>query len=175
MDRLAPLLLLTVALAGCAGSNDDVVPTFLNSELSDLSGTWDYEIQNAYDAIFTGCTGDAAMLEGRSFYEGLTVAPICVVPNSFEVVQDGDVLQVLPDSTYCGGITASVTGSGALSETSLNGSLQVASASGATTHTYSGARSGRTVEIAEERHAFSGAFQGQCDLTPPLRATVTVR
>ena len=39
VKQMILLLLLTVVLTGCAGSNDDVIPTFLTSELSDLTGT----------------------------------------------------------------------------------------------------------------------------------------
>jgi len=148
----------------------------ISPELETLSGTWDYQIMNAYDARFVDCSGDAAVLEGKSFYEGFAVAPICTVPNSFDVVQDGAALEFMPGNVDCSGSTAAVSGHGVVAENSLGGSWEVASADGVVAvHAFAGTMDGNVLAIRESGRSFAGSFQGACELQPPLEAAVTIR
>ena len=83
----AILLLTIIAFAGCAGMNDD---DGLDPTTNGLEGTWEYLVTNAYEAEFTGCSGDATVLEGATFFEGLSLAPICITGVTVAAIQDGD-------------------------------------------------------------------------------------
>ena len=173
MRALAWTMLLCVACVGCGGSSDSGV---ISPELQTLSGTWNYQIVNAYEARFVECTGDAAILEGMSFYPGLSAAPLCAVPNSLEVIQNGDTLEVLPQDVDCGGVPASVAGQGAISADWISGAWEIASNEGlAAVHQFSGTMSGSHLELLESARSFEGMFAGACNLAPPLKATVTIR
>ena len=167
------MLAVLAALAGCSALNDDT----LDPSGGGLEGSWAYLATNAYDAVFTGCTGDAAVLEGLSFVEGMEVAPICAVAGSFDVVQDGDEFAVVPFDVICSdGWSGTIAGGGSHSGTTLAGSWESTSGSGVTgVQSFSGSITGGNVaEILENRRTFSGGFEGSCDLSPPLRATVRI-
>ena len=59
---LATCAIALLTVAGCSSSGDP--ETGLDVESESLSGVWYYQITNAYDAVFTDCTGDAVVLEG---------------------------------------------------------------------------------------------------------------
>jgi hypothetical protein len=169
-----PALALALLLApGCASSNNGDV---LDPQASGLDGTWEYLVVNAFDARFTGCTGDAAVLEGVTFFEGLSMAPICQTAVSFSVLQQGDVFQAPPHQATCSdGAVASVSGSGLISEPDLGGQWESASSSGVNSvHAFSGLIVGNTIQLQESRREFSGAFTGSCDFEPELSAIITV-
>lgn len=164
-------LMLTL---GCAGSNNGDV---LDPQASGLDGTWEYLVVNAFDARFTGCTGDATVLEGATFYEGLSLAPICQTAVIFPVSQQGDTFQAPPHQATCSdGALASVTGSGLISEPDLGGQWESASSSGVSSvQAFAGIIVGNTIQLRESRREFSGAFVGSCEFNPDLSAVITIQ
>ena len=172
-------LLLIAALAcaflvRCSASHEGDV---LDPANGDLQGTWEYLVTNAYDATFTGCTGDAAVLEGATLYEGLSLAPICLAPVTMAVQQAGDAFDVPPHAVVCSdGASASVTGFGQIADPALGGQWESTSEEGVlAVQTFAGVISGNTIQLTEMRRNFSGSFEGQCDFSPPLSALITVR
>jgi hypothetical protein len=161
-------------LAGCAGSNDGDV---LDPAKSELDGTWEYLVTNAYDATFTGCSGDAEVLEGRTLHEGKSVAPICLAAVSFEVSQTGEQFEVPPHPVTCSdGVGAAVSGSGSIVDPDLGGQWESMSDQGVgAVQLFTGVIVGNTIQLTETRRTFSGGFEGECDLSPPVTALVTVR
>lgn len=165
---------MAATLAGCRAADGDTLVFDPQSE--SLSGVWYYQITNAYDAVFTDCTDEATVLEGVPFNEGVLVAPVCRLPNSFEAVQDGAAVEFLPATGQCGGVSATVGGVSDLLENELAGEQEFLSDDGVqATHTFRGHVNGATLQMIESRRAFDGAFRGACNLTPPLAATVTIR
>jgi hypothetical protein len=161
-------------MAGCAGSNDGDV---LNPANNDLNGTWDYLITNAFEARFVGCTGDATVLEGTKFIDGLSLAPICMNAVRFDVTQSGEAFDVPPHQGVCSlGSPASVTGSGFVQHRDLGGEWRSVSDDGVTAvQVFSGVIAGNTIELSESARTFSGDFNGGCSLSPPLTTLVTVQ
>lgn len=161
-------------LAGCAGSNDGDV---LDPMKGGLEGTWEYLVTNAFDATFTGCTADAAVLEGATFYEGLSLAPICTTAVTFDVNQSGDEFLLPPHQVTCSdGASAVMTGFGLVNDSDIGGQWESVSDRGvAAVQLFTGVIVGNTIELTESSRSFSGAFQGGCDFSPPLTALVTVQ
>jgi len=159
-------------LSGCAGSNDGAV---LDPLKSDLEGTWEYLVTNAFEATFTNCNGDAAVLEGATLYEGLSLAPICLTAVTFDVNQTGDAFDVPSHQVTCSdGATASMTGFGQIQDPDLGGQWESMSTQGVgAVQLFAGVIVGNTIELTESRRTFSGGFEGSCDLSPPLTAVVT--
>lgn len=170
-----------VAVLGCclllAGCADSHVGEVLDPAKSGLSGTWEYLLTNAYEATFNGCSGDAAVLEGATLYEGLSLAPICMSAVVFDVDQDGASFEVPAYQVACSdGSTASMTGSGQIAGHEIGGQWDSISNGGVTAvQLYSGQIVGNTIELSESRRTFDGAFQGTCDFVPALTAIVTVQ
>jgi hypothetical protein len=160
-------------LIGCAGSNDGDV---LDPSKNGLQGTWEYLVTNAFDARFTNCTGDAAVLEGATLYEGLSLAPICMVAVSFTANQTGDAFDVPPHTVTCSdGATASASGSGQVTDPDVGGQWESLSNQGVEAiQVFTGVISGNTIELSESSRTFSGTFQGSCEFSPALTAIVTV-
>ena len=168
-----PALAVCAASSGCAHLDDD---DLLDPSGSGLQGNWEYLVNNAYESSFTGCTGDAAILEGLTFVDGMAAAPICIHSVYFEVLQDGDEFTVLPYSVACSdGSTASMTGVGSVSGATLSGEWRSTSDQGVdATQSFSGSLRGDVIEILETTRTFSGSFQGTCDLSPALSAIAEV-
>lgn len=169
----AILLLTIIGFAGCAGMNqgDGLDPTS-----NGLEGTWEYLVTNAYEAEFTGCSGDATVLEGATFFEALALAPICLTGVTVAANQDGDSFEVLSHSVTCSdGAVAVVTASGVVTDSAIGGQWESTSDRGVSAvQVFSGQITGNTIELTETRRIFDGDFQGACDLTPPLTAVITV-
>jgi hypothetical protein len=161
-------------LAGCAGSNDGDA---LDPIKGGLEGTWDYLVTNAFEATFTGCTGDATVLEGATLYEGLSLAPICMTAVTFDVNQTGDEFLLPPHQVTCSdGASAVMTGFGLIDDSEIGGQWESTSDQGvAAVQLFTGVIVGNTIELAESSRSFSGVFQGGCDFSPPLTALVTVQ
>jgi hypothetical protein len=161
-------------LAGCAGSNDGDV---LNPAKSDLDGTWEYLVTNAYEATFTDCSGDAVVLDGATLHEGKSLAPICLTAVTFDVTQAGEQFEVPPHPVTCSdGASASVSGSGLIEDPDLGGQWESMSDQGvAAVQLFTGVIVGNTIQLTETRRTFSGGFEGGCDLSPPVTALITVR
>ena len=142
-----------------------------------LQGTWDYLVTNAFDATFTGCTADAAVLEGATFYEGLSLAPICTTAVTFDVSQTGDEFLLPPHQVICSdGASAVMTGFGLVNDSDIGGQWESVSDQGvAAVQLFTGVIVGNTIELTESSRSFSGDFQGGCDFSPPLTALVTVQ
>jgi hypothetical protein len=171
--RAAPFI-ICVLLVGCASSHTGEV---LDPEKSGLQGTWEYLVTNGYQATFSGCSGDAEVLEGLTLVEGLSSAPICMAAVTFEVQQDGDAFQAPPYDVVCSDDDiASVTGFGQIDDLDVVGQWDSVSARGVTaSQAFSGYIVGNTIALTENRWTFSGAFRGACDFAPPLTAVVTVQ
>ena len=169
----AATLLICFLLTACAGSNDGDV---IDPAKSGLNGTWHYVVTNAFDATFSGCTGDAAVLEGETFHDGLALAPICRTAVTFDVNQVGETFQVPAYQVTCSdGASGSLSGFGQIADPDVGGQWDSASDSGVTaTQIFSGTIAGDTIEVRESRRTFSGTFQGACDFSPELTAVVTV-
>ena len=170
----AVLFVSVVAFAGCAQMNDGEA---LDPATNGLQGTWEYLVTNAYEAEFIGCTGDATVLEGATFFDALTLAPICLTGVTLDANQDGDSFEVLSHQVTCSdGADASVSGLGEVTELGIGGQWESVSDQGVSAvQIFSGQISGDTIELTETRRIFDGDFQGACDLAPPLTAVVTVR
>lgn len=170
------VLLASIAVIGCAGSSESV-GEILDPSKSGLEGNWEYLVMNAFEAQFSGCTGDAAVLEGATFYEAQALAPMCLVAGRFEVIQVGDAFQVRSHEVTCSdGTTATVSGVGQIGDSLLGGQWESDSAQGVhAVQVFSGSAAGHTIAMNETRRTFSGVLEGSCDLTPPLVATVTVQ
>jgi hypothetical protein len=170
----ALLALCAIPLAGCAGSNNGDV---LDPSKSALNGTWEYLVTNAFEATFTGCSGDATVLEGATLYEGLSLAPICMSAVTFAVSQDGDAFEVPEYQVVCSdGASGSVSGGGQIANPDLGGQWDSVSDQGVSaSQTFTGSIFGNTILLSESHREFSGSFQGACDITPALTATVTVQ
>ena len=161
-------LLVCAAAAGC--SSEDIIEQFI--PLANVGGTWNYQIDNAAEAIFTTCTGDATVLEGSTWNEGLLLAPICHLDASFIVTQTLAVVVVVPHNVTCSdNSSALVTGGGLVTETTVQGQY---SASNQNVN-FAGTVSGSTITLTEDMRDFSGSFQGSCAISPPLSATVTIQ
>ena len=174
MIRSGCLVLICLFLAGCAGSNDGDV---LDPAKDGLQGTWDYLVTNAFEATFTGCTGDATVLEGATLYEGLSLAPICLTAVTFDVNQTGDEFLLPPHQVTCSdGASAVMTGFGLIDDPDIGGQWESVSDQGvAAVQLFTGVIVGNTIELTEFSRTFSGAFQGECGFAPPLTALVTVQ
>ena len=159
-------------LAGCADLNDEG----LDPTTNDLQGTWEYLVTNAYEARFTGCTGDATVIEGATFFEAFSLAPVCLAGVVLAANQDGDSFQVMPHQVTCSdGAVASVSANGSVDGSGIGGQWESTSDEGVTAvQVFSGAIVGNLIELTETRRIFDGSFQGACDLSPPLTALVTV-
>ena len=170
----AVVLFSLIALAGCAGSNE---PGALDPTSNGLQGTWEYLVTNAYEAEFTGCSGDATVLEGATFFEGLGLAPICLAGVTVAANQDGEAFEVLSHSVTCSDdAVATVRAFGVVSDTGVGGQWESDSSLGVSAvQIFTGHIVGDTIQLAETRRIFEGDFQGACDLSPPLTAVVTVR
>ena len=170
----AMLFLPFVAFAGCAGMNDGEA---LDPTTNGLQGTWEYLVTNAYEAEFIGCTGDATVLEGATFFDALSLAPICLAGVTLDANQDGESFEVLSHQVTCSdGAEASVSALGEVTELGIGGQWESVSDQGVSAvQIFSGEISGDTIELTETRRIFDGDFQGVCDLAPPLTAIVTVR
>lgn len=164
----------SLALVGCSSSNDG---DLLSPAQSGLQGTWEYLVTNAYDARFSGCTGDAIVLEGATLVEGLSLAPICMTAVSFDVTQAGEEFQVPSYVVTCSdGATATVSGFGEISNPDLGGQWESVSSQGVeAVQAFTGVIVGNTIQLAEHRRTFGGAFGGACDFSPPLTALVTIQ
>ncbi len=79
----AVVFLSIIAFAGCAGMNDGEA---LDPTTTSLQGTWEYLVINAYEAEFTGCTGDATVLERKTTARGNAEDE-----NNFFMVRDSGV------------------------------------------------------------------------------------
>ena len=172
-----PLLLLAplcLTGSGCSGT-DEVLD--LAGVLPNLGGTWNYQIDNPDQATFVNCTGDAAVLEGRTWNEALALAPICHVGSSFQVTQNVGTLLVVPHNVTCSdGSTAVISGVGIVTSDSASGQWNGASDQNVnSTQNFDGSVAGNVVTLTEDARDFSGAFQGSCDISPALAATVTVQ
>ena len=169
----AALLAICVA-AGCASLNNDNLTNPLDAG---LSGTWAYVVNNGYTSRYAGCTGDAQILEGLTFVDGMAVAPICLVSVYFEVLQEGSAFAVVPHTVDCSdGSSAVMSGIGTADETSLGGEWLSESEQGVVAaQEFSGSMTGSTILISETGRTFSGTFQGSCQLSPALRATIQVQ
>jgi hypothetical protein len=170
------LLLICVAIIGCARSSDGASRIFDPSK-GGLEGNWEYLVMNAFEAQFSGCTGDAAVLEGATFYQAQALAPMCLVAGRFEVLQVGDAFQVRSHEVTCSdGTPATVSGVGQIGDSLLGGQWESDSAQGIhAVQVFSGSAAGNTIAMNETRRSFSGALEGTCDITPPLTARVTVQ
>ena len=159
--------------AGCTDSNRGEV---LDPSNDGLAGTWEYLAMNAYEARFKNCTGDAAVLEGSTLYEGLAEAPICLTAVKFEAHQSGDAFDVPPHTVTCSdGASGTVSGAGLIADPSLGGEWESQSDRGVkSVQTFTGVINGNTIELAETHRTFSGSFSGGCDFSPPLSAVITV-
>lgn len=161
-----------LALAGCAGLNDEGLDPTTNG----LQGTWEYLVTNAYEARFTGCTGDATVIEGATFFEAFSLAPVCLAGVVLAANQDGDSFQVMPHQVTCSdGAEASVSASGSVDGSGIGGQWESVSNGGVTAvQVFTGTIVGNTIELTETHRVFEGSFQGACDLSPALTALVTV-
>lgn len=139
--------------------------------------TWEQVLNNPYDATFTGCGGDAAVLEGKTVVDGLELAPLCLVTGSFGIVRDGTSFSVEAFRVACSdGSTALISGSGVWTETSVSGQWESALDSGVDgVQVYSGPASGNLLVLDHTRVTFGGAFEGSCSLSPALSASVVVQ
>jgi hypothetical protein len=169
----AATIFLCLLFTACAGSNDGDV---IDPAKSGLNGTWTYLVTNAFDATFSGCTGDAAVLEGETFHDGLALAPICRTSITFDVSQVGEVFQVPAYQVTCtDGASGSMSGFGQIVGPQVGGQWDSASDTGVTaTQIFTGTIVGDTIQVRESRRTFSGTFQGACDFSPELMAEVTV-
>jgi len=180
LQALVTALILLGSLAGgCAGTPGNAAEgAGLGDGLTGdaLGGTGYYLVQNAYEATFVGCTGKAAILEGHTFAEGYTMAPICQPSGTFDVTQNGHTLSMLTHQVDCSdGTSATVSGIADVEADGLSGSWDSNSAGGVTaTQTFSGTMSVNSMEILESRRSFAGAFDGDCGIDPPLSATLTI-
>lgn len=149
----------------------------LDPEKGGLEGTWDYLVTNAFEATFTGCTGDATVLEGATLYEGLSLAPICLTAVTFDVNQTGDEFLLPPHQVTCSdGASAVMTGFGLIDDPDIGGQWESVSDQGvAAVQLFTGVIVGNTIELTESSRSFTGVFQGDCDFSPPLTALVTVQ
>lgn len=174
-ERISTALwIVCLLMTGCAGSNNGEI---LSPATNGLEGTWEYLVTNAYQATFTDCTGDATVLEGATLHEGMSLAPICTTAVVFDVTQAGDAFQAPPHATVCSdGANASVTGVGQIDDPELGGQWESTSDQGnSAVQLFSGVIQGNTIQLSESRRTFSGAFQGGCNLSPPVEAIVTIR
>ncbi len=173
MKELSVVFLSIIVFAGCSGMNDDQAP----DPTTGVQGTWEYLVINAYEAEFTGCTGDATVLEGSTFFEALSLAPICLAGVTLDANQDGDSFEVLSHRVTCSdGVEASVSALGAITGSGIGGQWESSSDLGVSAvQIFSGQMTGNTIELTESRRIFDGDFQGACDLAPPLIAVVTVQ
>ncbi|MCP3978857.1 MAG: hypothetical protein GY716_05935 [bacterium] len=172
--KIAALAVSALLVAGCSQQNDGGI---LTDSSDGLAGTWDYLVTNAYEAVFTGCTGDAAVLEGKTFVEGMSAAPICIVSTRFDVQQSGDDgMTVVPHAVSCSdGSTADVSGQGVVAAGTVDGSWSSSSDGGVmSTQSFSATRLGDTLEIEETARSFAGSFSGSCSLSPALSATAHI-
>jgi len=169
----AATIFLCLLFTACASSNDGDV---IDPAKSGLNGTWHYVVTNAFDATFSGCSGDATVLEGQTFHDGLALAPICRTAVTFDVHQVGEAFQVPAYQVTCSdGASGSLSGFGQIVDPELGGQWDSASDTGVTaTQTFSGTIVGDTIEVRESHRTFSGTFQGACDFSPELTAVVTV-
>ena len=172
-SQFAIATIVCLLLAGCAASHEGNV---LNPSTGDLQGTWEYLVTNAYDATFSGCTGDAVVLEGATLYEGLSLAPICLTAVTFDANQEGDAFDVPPHEVVCSdGASATVTGFGQIQNPGLGGQWESTSDLGVSAvQLFTGVIAGNTIQLTELRRTFSGGFEGGCDFSPPLTALITV-
>ncbi len=166
--------IVTLGLVGCAGHNQGDV---LDPSKNGLQGTWEYLVTNAYTAQFKDCTDAASVLEGATFYEGLSLAPICMTGVTFNVNQAGDEFDVPPHQVVCSdGAPASVSGSGLIADPQVGGQWESVSSTGVTAiQTFSGVIAGNTLQLSESSRTFKGSFAGSCEFEPPLTALVTVK
>ena len=176
------LMCLTVLLCGassigCSSSSAAGASPFDTSQTGALNGNWEYFVTNAYGATFENCTGDAAALEGYTFAEANALAPMCLQAVRFKVNQLDDSFHVVPHGVTCSdGISGSATGTGKqINATDIVGQWQSASSSGVVANqVFSGSLVGDTIAIVETARTFTGSFEGSCDLSPPLKAAITV-
>ena len=170
------VLIFCASSIGCSSSSASPSP-FGAAQTGALDGNWEYFVTNAYGATFENCTGDAAVLEGYTFSEASAFAPMCVLAVKFKVDQLDDSFQVVPHGVTCSdGASASVTGTGLqVNDSDIVGQWESASSSGVNaSQVFSGSVVGDTISIVETARTFTGSFDGSCDLSPPLKAAITV-
>ena len=166
----AVALVLVLAVVGCSSSD------VLNLIIPDLTGNWSYVMNNSDVATFSNCSGDLAFLEGRTYDEGMAVAPICAELGSFTVFQIQGTATINPTDITCSdGSTAFLAGTITLTDTMADGSWNTTNLLNTSSQSFSGTISGNTIDLQESRLAFTNSLQGSCDLSPPLSSTVTVQ
>jgi hypothetical protein len=176
LNVIASLALLAACAAGPGCSSNDVAEV-LGLPLADVDGNWSYAITNGDQATFVGCSGDAAVLEGQTFDDAQSMAPICHLDGSVTVAQDLAAMIVMPDNVTCSdGSSAVVSGVGIVTEDSVSGEWNSASDQNVIAmQSFDGAVNGSTITLTEDSRDFSGDFDGSCDIFPPLSATVTIQ
>ena len=176
MNKKIGLIVVIAALGvvGCSGQNNG---DLLSPAMSGLDGTWEYLITNAHDARFSGCSGDAAVLEGATLFEGLSLAPICMTPVTFDVNQAGQTFDAETNQVTCSdGATAQIAGFGQIDDPVIGGQWESLSDGGVESiQSFTGVIAGNTIQISELRRDFTGNFEGGCDLSPPVEAIITVQ
>jgi hypothetical protein len=173
-------LLLTCVIGGCAGSSHGEstrgTGLGLTGPEDSVAGTGFYLVENAYEAEFVDCTGQAAVLEGLTFVEGYALAPICVASGTFDVIQTGNTLSMVTHEVDCSdGSSATVSGTADFGADVLSGAWESTSVGGvSSSQVFSGTMSATSIRILESRRTFVGAFDGECAIAPALSATLTI-
>ncbi len=164
---------LIVLGARCAGSGGGEA---LVSTANGLAGNWSYLVTNAYDATFTDCTQDAAILENQTYYEGSGLAPLCTPASYFDVVQEDESFEIVPHSVNCtDGGAAMISGSGTVVNGNLSGEWRSVRAGGAESRgQFHGEVVGGHLVLVDAGREFHGDFEGGCSLSPGLSASVVV-
>ena len=167
------LVVSSLTGTGCTSTDDT---DLLDPSKSGLEGKWTYVALNGHSATYTGCTGDATILEGVSFADAFAVVPICTVSGEFDVVQAGESFTVVAHTVTCSdGSTGSAAGEGVFSADSLSGGWETGSDGGVNaSQSFTGTAVGELLEIFESERTFSGSLQGSCGISPPLNAVITV-
>ena len=169
-------LQVVLSATGCSSSGGGV----MDGPVADISGQWtNFERLNAGDATLTGCTGDAAMLNGSTIAD-LTGGggPTCTTNDPFLVVQVGAIFTFTEVFVTCDDGT-SITQDGGGTVTSLDtfeGTISTVHSLGVVTdHFLDGTvLSDTNLTLFEAHTEWSGGGNGQCDIDPPLATAVTV-
>ncbi len=168
------ILALCAISVGCAGASESGL---LDPVVESLAGTWQYTVMNSDSATFTSCTEDAVALNGMSISQAmLSGAPICAPASQFSVVEAEGLLSIVPHEVSCSdGSTATVTGVGALSSSSVSGQWDSLSIGGVNAlQSFSGSIVGHNIDVSEDTRTFTGTYRGTCEISPALSATVRI-
>jgi hypothetical protein len=160
-------------LHGCGGGDGIVTPP----APADVAGIWTVTYNNVGSAVFTGCTGDLEILNGVSVAT-LLVSVSCSFSGPLTVSQSGSSFTFERIDYLCDtGDYGFIGGGGSVNGNSLTGQLdEISQAFGVIRHyPFSGVMTGpTTISASVSRVSVSGAFEGQCMISPPLSISVEI-